>query len=581
MKKILQKTLAFGLVAVLSVSLLAACSGGGSTETEGSKTATPTQSDKEDPSKETPTEGDDTDDTDPGEEPDDSEGLWPAFEETVNLVIPIYDRGVEGVPNVSDNYWTKWIQENFGDKYNINVRFEPIVRSDVMTSYALLAADQDLPTILMEYDYPKHAQWANDGYLATYDLDEFKAVAPTYYERMVELGHLNYVEMNGETYFAFAERPYNNTGHTWQTFVRMDWLEEVGYDYVPVLYDEWVDAMTKIQEAGLSEHPAGGSMVTGLGSDQNYAYRSYPQDEKEWATYGDVNIPALSWAPNKELLRRENANYNLGFTNPEYYITDAETNKANFLSGQTYSFGGYISSNMDFLTAFYEQNPDAKLAIAPVGVEDPDHGTVPAYRADNPFGMIIGFSSMASEDEITAAWMYMEWMTQEENLFTMQWGIEGENYTIGENGLPQSVSDYSGDYTQGFTSNKDYWCVTVEAKNAGTIEEIITANTPQDLPQNFTQDIIDFYYARLEQAEQGYAVVDPIFAVILESEGEYRGSLTELYIEYRDQLTMCKPEEFDALYDKLAQEYLDAGFQEILDERAAAYEDGFTTKLPD
>ena len=26
--------------------------------------------------------------------------------------------------------------------------------------------------------------------------------------------------------------------------------------------------------------------------------------------------------------------------------------------------------------------------------------------------------------------MYMEWMTQEENLFTMQWGIEGENYNV-------------------------------------------------------------------------------------------------------------------------------------------------------
>ncbi len=43
-----------------------------------------------------------------------------------------------------------------------------------MTSYALLAADQNLPTILMEYDYPKVAQWADDGYLATFSMDDFK-----------------------------------------------------------------------------------------------------------------------------------------------------------------------------------------------------------------------------------------------------------------------------------------------------------------------------------------------------------------------------------------------------------------------
>ncbi len=578
MKKILQKLTAFSLVAVLSVTLLAACGGGSSDDPTDKETDPPKQTDQKDPDDETST--DTPDDEDPSDEPGE-EGLWPAFDERVSIVIPVYDRGVEGVPNVADNYWTNWVQENFGDTYNIDVRFEPIVRSDVMTSYALLAADQDLPTILMEYDYPKLAQWANDGYLTTYELDAFKEVAPTYFKRMEDLGQLNYVEMNGETYFAFAERPYFNTGHTWQTFVRMDWLEEVGYDYVPVKYDEWLDAMTKIQEAGLADHPAGGSMVTGVGSDQNYGFRSYPQDELEWAKYGDVNIPALGWGPNKALLKRENEKYNLGIINPEYYITDAETDKANFLSGQTYQFGGYISSNMDFLSAFYEQNPDGKLAIAPVGVEEPDHGTVPAYRADNPFGMIIGFSSMASEDQIKAGWMYMEWMTQEENLFTMQWGIEGENYVIGENGLPQSVSDYSGDYTQGFSSSKDYWCVTVEAKNAGTIEEIIEANTPQDLPQNFTQDIIDFYYDRVEHAEQGYAVNDAIFAVILDSESEYRGSLTELYKEYRDQLTMCDPAEFDELYDKLAQQYLDAGFQDILDERAAAYEAGNSTTLPD
>ncbi|MBD5457917.1 MAG: hypothetical protein HDR27_05010, partial [Lachnospiraceae bacterium] len=55
-----------------------------------------------------------------------------------------------------------------------------------MTDYALLAAADDLPTILMEYDYPKVAQWANDGYLTTYDLNEFAQVAPTYYQRMVD-----------------------------------------------------------------------------------------------------------------------------------------------------------------------------------------------------------------------------------------------------------------------------------------------------------------------------------------------------------------------------------------------------------
>lgn len=506
---------------------------------------------------------------------------WTAFADNVTLRVPVYDRGVEGVPTVNDNYWTKWIQENFGDKYNITVEFVPITRSDVMTDYALLAASESLPTILMEYDYPKVSQWANDGYLTTFNMDDFAQVAPTYYQQMVDNGQLTYSVMNGETYFALAYRPYYNCGYTFQTFVRMDWLREVGYDHVPANREELKDAFTKMQEAGICEHPLGGAMIPSVGADQNYAYRTYPQDEEEWAIYGDVSIPALGWEPNKRLLKITNEDYNLGFTNPEYYITDEETNKAAFINGDIYQYGGFISGSMDWLDSFYENNPDAELAISPAGSPDETIGTVPAWRADNPFGMIVGFSSFATEDEIKAAWMYMEWMTQEDVKFTMQWGIEGENFNYDENGLPVSVADYNGDYKQGYNNSKDYWCITIEARNAGTIEDQIRQNTPQNLPQNFNDQILDFYNQRVEYSKDGYAVNDAIYAVVVEEEGEYSGTLQELYKEYRDQLVMCAPEEFDALYDELSQKYLDAGYQAILDGRKAAYEAGNTTKLPD
>ena len=42
---------------------------------------------------------------------------------------------------------------------------------------------------------------------------------------------------------------------------------------------------------------------------------------------------------------------------------------------------------------------------------------------------------------------------------------------------------------------------------------------------------------------------------------------------------MCAPEEFDALYDELSQKYLDAGYQDVIDERQAMFDDGKTTKL--
>ena len=573
-KKSLQKALAIAIAAVMSLGTLAGC---GSSETT-TESAAPAETTAESTAETADAAATEAASTEAAAAEGGGMDTWEPFAENVTLQVPVYDRGVEGVPDVVNNYWTQWIQENFGDQWNVTVEFVPITRNDVMTDYALLASAGTLPTMLMEFDYPKLAQWANEGYLTTFDMNEFASVAPTYYNRMVELNQLQYSTMDGDTYFVFAERPYSNTSYSWQVFVRMDWLEQVGYDHVPTTREEYLDAMQKIVDAGICEHPGGGSMLTGLGSDQNDAFRTMPFDEKEWAVYGDYNIVAMSWEPNKKLVQYANEEYNLGITNPEYYVTDNETAKANFVNGGQYSFGGYISGNVDFLTAFYEQNPDGKLAIQPA---DYVYGETSAYRAENPFGMMVGFSSSASEDEIKAAWMYLEWMSQEDVLFTLQWGVEGENYTLDESGNPVSVGDYNGDYKQGYNNNADYVAPVTASRVLGDPEADIRASFPTDLPQTeeLVQQILDFYNTRVEQASEGLAIVPCMYATVIDAESEYRDTLGSLYTQYRDELTMCDPAEFDSLYDQRAQEYLDAGYQEIIDERTEAYEAGMTTKL--
>ena len=572
-KNSLQKVLAVTMAGAMAAGTLTACGNSGSSDASSSAAAF--SSAAESSAEASTTAGSDAAAADDGATGIDS---WEAFADNVTLKVPVYDRGAEGVPDVTNNYWTQWVQENFGDKYNVTVEYVPITRSDVMTDYALLASSNSLPTILMEYDYPKTSQWANDGYLTTFDMDEFAKVAPTYYARMVEQNQLDYSVMDGDTYFVLAERPYSATSYNWQTFVRMDWLEQVGYDHVPMTREEYLDAMQKIMDAGICDHPGGGSKLAGSGIDQNQGWRTFPLDEKEWAMYGDYNIVSMSWEPNKLLLKAANEEYNLGITNPEYYVTDAETAKANFVNGNQYSYGMYINQSADVLKSLWENQPDAKLAIVPA---DANYANAPAWRSDNPFGMIVGFSSSATEDEIKAAWMYMEWLSQEDNLFTFQWGIEGENYTLNDEGLPVSVTGYEGDYKQGYSYNADYYCIVSASRNAGTIEQMIAADVPQGLKQSeeLTQEVIDYYYDRVELAKQGMALVDCMFGTVIESEGEYRDTLVSLYVELRDQLTMCKPDEFEAKYEEATKTYNDAGYAEITAERLQALKDGKTTRL--
>lgn len=575
-KKYLQRLLAAALTGVMVMGSLTGC-GDDAAETSNSGSAAGSSETASDSAPAASDAGSTSGSTDAAAG---MEG-WEAFAENVTLTIPVYDRGAADVPDVTNNYWTRWIQENFGDTYNITVEFEPITRTDVLTSYNMLATVGELPTILMEYDFDKLAEWGDKGYLIEYDLDQFAQIAPTYYERMVELDQIKYTELNGSRYFVLAERPYFNSTYSSITWYRQDWLEELGYTEWPATWDEQKEIYQKLIDEGYCEHPLGGEMISGVGSDQNYSFRTYPQDELEWAMYGDYQIPALSTEAQRKYLQRENEKYNLGFLNPEYYVRDAETNKADFISGNIFQLWGYSSANVDFLTAFYEQNPDGKIGVqgTPGLVIDEAYGSVNTFRPWDPFGMMIGFSSQATEDEVKAAMMYLEWMTQEDVLFTMQWGVEGKNFEYGPDGNPVSFAEADPEYTQGFNNSKDYWCVTIESRSLGSVEADMAAVAPAGLPVDYTQAIIDNYNGQLEVYNAGYANSDCKFAVVIKSSSELQQTLCELYAEYRDQLVTCPPEQFDALYDELSAKYLEAGYQQVIDERREAYENGYTTKL--
>ena len=506
-----------------------------------------------------------------------------AYDEQIELKIPVYDRGMQGQADVDNNYWTDYVQKNFGDKYNITVEYVGITRSDVMTDYAMLAASQSLPTICMEYDYDKLASWQADGYLQTYDVEEFKQIAPTYWETMVEHGNDAYTKLDDEDYLVLGYRPYGNTTYTWCTFYRQDWLEEAGFSEYPVGDNtKLLELYAKLVENG-HQYPLSGKKVSGAGIDQNYGYRDYPQDETTWATTGDYQIPALSTEAQKRFLKWENELYNDGYYNPEYYLRDASEAEADFINGEAFTWTGYISSSMNVLNSFYDANPDAKLAVAvtpSTWTQDETWGSSASYRPGTNFGMMIGFANDATEDEVKAAMMYLEWLNQPENLFTMQWGIEGVNFNYDDNGDPVAVADQTGlAEQQGHNNNVDYWCAVTAVKTLGSIEKDIQAVTPQGIPQDFYDQILANYNGQVAIYEAGKANSDCLFATAIDAVTEYNQTLYDLYTEYRDKLTMCPKDQFDSLYEELSQKYLDAGYQEVIDERQAALDAGNTTRL--
>ena len=93
--------------------------------------------------------------------------------------------------------------------------------------------------------------------------------------------------------------------------------------------------------------------------------------------------------------------------------------------------------------------------------------------------------------------------------------------------------------------------------------------------------MINEFYMKKEKVERGWIYPDPVFSVPIESLNEYRATLQSLFQEFYTKIVKCDPAQFDALYEELSKQYLEAGYQEIMDEKLAAYEAGNCTRLPD
>lgn len=67
---------------------------------------------------------------------------------------------------------------------------------------------------------------------------------------------------------------------------------------------------------------------------------------------------------------------------------------------------------------------------------------------------------------------------------------------------------------------------------------------------------------------------DALFNVVLEKVNEYKADLNTLFQELYVKVVLSPEAEFDATYEAAKKTYLEAGYQEVLDEKQAAIDAG-------
>lgn len=484
-------------------------------------------------------------------------------EENVTIQIPVYDRAFENW-DVKDNYYTQWVQSEFGDKNNITVEFIAIGRSTEVQDYTQMLAAGTAPDIIFHYDMPQALAYYSEGATQTLDLKEIEQYAPSYYSNMKSTIE-QYGMVDGEYHFFFAERP---EAYNWVTLIRQDWIDAVGMT-MPQNLREFNEMLTAWKEAGLGN--GGGNLVMNNFT-YDYAFRPWPIDKNERALYSDLSVAAFPWEPTYDYLKNLNYQYNHGLIDSEFYLnTDDATTQADFVSGNSGIYSFYLAKNSTVIENLRINNPEAKVAIMDPKAGVPE-GKVPQSRGYWPFGMIMGINHSTSAEERAAVWMYLEWMSQPENLFFIQNGPEGETYTKSEVGLAVPVADYKGEAKLSNNMNKDYWCLVVEGAQYEDPQLNYQANLNNWAPEGY-EYLIEASYKYFNDYRE-YMTPDALFTVVIESVANNKAELNDRWQELYVKCVMASEADFDQVYQECTQDFLDTGYQEILDEKKEAIEKG-------
>lgn len=562
-KTVLQRLAAAGLAMAMVAGTLTGCGGGNDAASDNNADQAQTEDASDASATDNETAGEDAGEetASAGEFTDYSAG----FPETVTLQVPVYERGWEGW-NPTDNYWTKWIQENFGEKYNVNVEFISIGRSTEVQDFTQLLSAGSAPTFVFHYDYPNILAYYAQGAYQELNADEIAYYAPSFWERMGGIIS-DYGMIDGKLMVVMGDRT-ELVSSNFGTLIRKDWMDALGIE-MPSNQEEYNDMLMKFKEAGYG-YASRQLLAKSFNFDNSYRDLS---DREGIALNSDLAVASLSWEPTKEYLRNMNYQYQNGLIDPDFYLdTDGNQGKANFIAGKAATYPCYINAGTydSVIVPLLEQNPDAEIAILDPAAESPTGNA--QGREYWPFGMIYGINADATDEERIAAWMYIEWMNQDDVLDTLQNGFEGKNYEL-KDGV-KAPTGYTGEEKLSNNDNGDYWCLVNANKKYDSEEEfrkaIIYVNAPVGY-EYLIEDILSY----IDKYDAGYDP-DTCFTVPIETLSEYSSDLAELWKESYVQLVTraTTDEEFESMYEEMKQAYLDAGYQEILDEKKAAYDAG-------
>ncbi len=468
---------------------------------------------------------------------------------------------------MNNNYWTKYVNDNFGKQFNVTVNYVTVPRSQEVDKLNVLMAAGQAPDISYTYNQGVVYNYVQQGGLADLDsaLQQYGSTLTKYLGDDV----LKYGKFSGKQYAVPGKRTVLAGENT---FIRKDWLDKLGLP-VPTTPEQFYDTMVAFKEKnpgnvsgvipyGYSLQPA----YPGL----NYipeAFRPSNLTEEQFATL----MPQASWSANWSMpgfdkaVQYMNKMYNAGLISPNFAtdkdgkLLDADISNGKVGAFQTNWDGPYRTAPGDY-TNLKKNVPSAQLI--PIDPWQNDAGKHPKYGY-SPNGMYIIIPK--SSKNVDLAIQYLNWMADPKVTLFLQNGQEGVDYNM-VNGVPkQTGTTNSGEKMMTVANNLDYDILSngIELGDPKKNTAAVSAGYPgyeTDVENALKVGLTDYYTSYY-------------YALPNTADAKYNAALTNLSAQMLAKLIVAKPADVDGLYKSLVQQYMDQGGKAVQDEYIKNYKD--------
>ena len=507
------------------------------------------------------------------------------FAETKHITVEVYDRGIDGGSDVTNNMYTEYIKKGMLEDHNVEVEFVAVPRWTEVEQINNLLAAGTAPDLCVTYDLPTIKTYSAMGGVCDMSelVETYKDDLPNLWNWLTETNiYWDKDPATGELYD--IETKLANQNRT-NCFVRRDWLDKLGLE-APTTKEEFYNMLCAFRDnaetllgddadkmipfsvsydVGWRASTLIESFLDPEMSDKEFYVNGF--DDRKLTENGVRDaIELLNTWYNEGLMWKDFALYTAGDT------TEDDMMKAGYVGAFIHNWDYPYRNGADSIQANLQRLVGEEAAYVAIDPFEDKNGTHTKWIA-GPIDRKVFFP--ITNQEPLACLLYLDWLSVPEHLEYLQIGDEGVTHEKLESGAVKIIAA-TGDAIQNSGFNIDY---TLTCNGLHLVDDEQTALSIAYSYAEVDPELVEIAnaVAKVDTREGKNANCGTIDA---------ENGMTETLNSKRDILldtsVSAAPDAFAATYDNAMADYLGSGGQAIMDERAQKWEAtyGDTDMLP-